>query len=246
MITCSRTISRRLGMLAVAAVAATACSRGSEYASSDSTNANSATTNANSAMAPGADTATTIRGTVASITPTDVVVATQSGNVTVKLTQPFQVFDREPGKIDDVKDNVFVGVTSVKQPDGSEVATEIHTFPDALRGLGEGTRIMTANPNAAAGASSRMTNGAVTESRMSNGTASRMSNGNVANANGSTLVVQFAGGSQTVTVPKNIKVTEIKPTSKALATGDQIVIMAKKNDDGTFSASSALIAPKRP
>lgn len=242
MITNSRTMSRQLGMLAVAAFAVTACNRGSEYASSDTTS----TTNANSAMATSADTATTIRGTIASITPTDVVVATQSGNVTVKLTQPFQVFAREPGKIDDVKDNVFVGVTSVKQADGSEVATEIHTFPEALRGLGEGTRLMTVNPNAPASASSRMTNGAVTESRMSNGTASRMSNGNVATANGSTLVVQFAGGSQTVTVPKNIKVTEIKPSSKTLATGDQVVFMAKKNADGTFSASSALLTPKSP
>jgi hypothetical protein len=227
----SRTMSRQLGMLAVAAVATTACNRGSEYASSD-------TASASSTMSSGADTATTIRGTVASISPTEVVVAQPSGNVTVKLTQPFQVFDREPGKLDDVKDNVFVGVTSVKQPDGTEVATEIHTFPEALRGLGEGTRIMTVNPTAAAGGNSRMTNGAVTESRMSNGS--------VANANGSKLVVQFAGGSETITVPQNIKVTEIKPTSKTLATGDQVVIMAKKNADGTFSASSALLAPKSP
>ncbi len=213
MITNSRTMSRQLGMLAVAAVAVAACNRGSEYASSD-------TVSATSTMG--------------------------SGSVTVKLAQPFQVYARESGKLDDVKDNVFVGVTSVKQPDGSEVATEIHTFPEALRGLGEGTRIMTVNPNAAAGASSRMTNGAVTESRMSNGSASRMSNGNVADANGSKLVVQFAGGSQTVTVPQNIKVTEIKPTSKTLTTGDQVVIMAKKNSDGTFSASSTLLTPKSP
>jgi len=239
MITNSRTMSRQLGMLALAAVAVAACNRGSEYASSD-------TASATSKMGSTSDTATTIRGTVASISPTEVVVAAPTGNVTVKLAQPFQVYAREPGKLDDVKDNVFVGVTSVKQPDGSEVATEIHTFPEALRGLGEGTRIMTVNPNAAAGASSRMTNGAVTESRMSNGSASRMSNGNVANANGSKLVVQFAGGSQTVTVPQNIKVTEIKPTSKTLTTGDQVVIMAKKNGDGTFSASSALLTPKSP
>lgn len=242
MITSFRPAPGVFGTLAVAVIAVTACNRGSEYASSDSASASST----NSTMASGADTATAIRGTVASITPTDVVVAAPAGNVTVKLTQPFQVYAREPGKLGDVKDNVFVGVTSVKQPDGSEVATEIHTFPEALRGLGEGSRIMTTNPNASAGGASRMTNGAVTGSRMTNGTASpsRMSNGTVATSNGSTLVVQYAGGSQTITVPSTTTVTEIKPSSKSLAVGDQVVIMAKKQADGTFSASTALLSGK--
>jgi len=93
------------------------------------------------------------------------------------------VYDREPGKLADVKDNSFVGITTVKQPDGSEKATEIHIFPEELRGMGEGSRMMAQNP-----AGGRMTNGAVSSSRMTNGAAtqSRMSNGSVASANGST------------------------------------------------------------
>jgi hypothetical protein len=36
----------------------------------------------------------------------------------------------------------FVGVTSVPQPDGAQRATEIHIFPEELRGTGEGSYLM--------------------------------------------------------------------------------------------------------
>src|SRR5213075_1177497 len=98
------------------------------------------------------------------------------------------VYDRSASTLANVKDNTFIGVTTVKQPDGSERATEIHIFPEELRGLGEGSRMMT--PATSGGGGNRMTNGNVSASRMSNGT--------VAGANGSTLAVQFAGGSQNV------------------------------------------------
>jgi hypothetical protein len=88
-----------------------------------------------------------------------------------------------------------------------------------------------------------MTNGAVSGSRMTNGavSGSRMSNGNVASTNGSTLVVQYAGGSQTITVPPNTPVTEIKVVSKALAAGDRVVIPATRAADGSLSTNRALL-----
>jgi hypothetical protein len=39
-----------------------------------------------------------------------------------------------------VKHNPFIGVTGMPQADGSQKAVEIHIFPDALRGTGEGHR----------------------------------------------------------------------------------------------------------
>ena len=219
-----------LGPLGAAIVAA-ACSQRADT-SSDTTSM--------STSAASADTAMMVRGTVASASPTQLVVATPTGNVTVALAQPVQVYSRQPATLADVKDNVFIGVTTVKQPDGSEQATEIHIFPEELRGLGEGSRMMNANGG---GAGNRMTNGAVSNSRMTNGTAaSRMSNGNVANANGSTLDVQYAGGSQKVTVPPNTAVTQIKATSKQLATGDQVVVPAKKGAGGSLSTNRVMIA----
>jgi hypothetical protein len=227
---------RRTVPFAVAAFAAftvLACNR-------ESGSANSDTTAAQGVSAAG-DSAANVRGTVASVSATDIAIKTDTGTVTIKITQPFQVYDRESGKLADVKDNSFVGVTSVKQSDGSEQATEIHIFPEELRGMGEGSRMMAQNP-----AGGRMTNGAVSSSRMTNGAASqsRMSNGSVASANGSTYVVQYAGGSQTIKVPPKTPVTEIKATSKTLAPGNQVIILAKRGADGSLSANKGMLAGK--
>jgi Domain of unknown function (DUF5666) len=212
----------------------TACSQRADTSTSD-------TAAGTSTSASSADTSTTVRGTVSSVSSTSIVVATANGNATVAVTPPLQVFARQPATLADVKENTFIGVTTVKQPDGTEKATEIHIFPEELRGLGEGSRMMNANAGGSSG--NRMTNGAVSNSRMTNGTAaSRMSNGNVANASGSTLDVQYAGGSQKVTVPPNTPVTQIKATSKSLAVGDQVAIPAKKAADGSLSTNKVLLA----
>lgn len=131
----------------------------------------------------------------------------------------------------------------MKQPDGSERATEIHVFPEELRGVGEGSRMMAPNTSAAA---SRMTNGSVSASRMTNGAVSqsRMSNGSVTSTSGSTLVVQYAGGSQNVTVPPNTPVTELKLASKAVAAGDQVAVLAKKAPDGSLTSNKAISTAK--
>src|SRR5262249_32151755 len=117
-----------------------------------------------------------VRGVVSDVTSSSLVIKTDTGNVTLALAGPPKVFDREPGSLSDVADNAFVGVTSVKQPDGREQATEIHVFPEDLRGLGEGSHMM--EPSAGP-SGNRMTNGSVQGSRMSNGT--------VSSANGGTL-----------------------------------------------------------
>ena len=229
---------RRSAVLMIGVLVAGACSRESGSVQSDTTSAQAAP--------PATDSVANIRGTVASVSATDIVITTDTGKVTIKLTQPFQVYDRAPGKLADVKDNSFIGVTTVKQPDGTEQATEIHIFPEELRGLGEGSRMMTQNAGGGGGAAGRMTNGAVTGSRMTNGTASpsRMSNGSVTNATGSTFVVQYAGGSQSVKVPANTPVTEIKATSKTLAAGNQAVIIATRAADGSLSSDKGLLAGK--
>ncbi len=197
--------------------------------------------------------ATLVRGSVARVSGSDLVIQTPTGSVTVKLTQPFQVYDRVPATLADVKDSDFIGVTTVKQPDGSEQATEIHVFPEALRGLGEGSHMMTQGPQ---GGGSRMTNGAVSGSRMTNGavsgsrmtngavSGSRMSNGSVASANGSSLVVRYAGGSLKVAVPPRTQVTRIRASSRPLAPGDQVVVPATKGADGSLATDKALLTGK--
>jgi hypothetical protein len=183
-----------------------------------------------------------LRGTVTSVSPTQLVLKSDTGAITVTIAQPFHLYTRGPSDLAHVKESTFIGVTTVKQPDGSERATEIHVFPEELRGLGEGSRMMAPQASAAA---SRMTNGNVSASRMTNGTAqSRMSNGSVSSTNGSSLVVQYAGGSQNVTVPPNTPVTELKLSSKTVAVGDQLAVMATKAADGSLTADKAVSTAK--
>ena len=180
-----------------------------------------------------------LRGTVTSVSATQLVLKSDTGAITVTIAQPFHLYTRAPSDLSHVRESTFIGVTTVKQPDGSQRATEIHVFPEDLRGLGEGSRMM--SPQASA-AGSRMTNGNVSASHMMNGTASQsmMSNGSVSSTNGSSLVVQYAGGSQNVTVPPNTPVTELKLSSKNVAVGDQLAVMAKKAQDGSLMADKAV------
>jgi hypothetical protein len=226
------------------------CSKASDSAKMDTSAPQGAPAVGSSAVTPAADSMSMIRGTVTRVSSSEVVLKSDSGaSVTVRVAAPLQVFSRGPGDLAHVTQNSFIGVTTVKQPDGAERATEIHVFPEELRGLGEGSRMMTAPggaaPSGGGSAASRMTNGSVSTPATSSGTAaSRMSNGSVASTNGSTLVVQYAGGSQTVTVPPKTPVSEIKLAAKPLAVGDQVVFVATKASDGSLTSSKALVMKK--
>lgn len=234
----TRLAHTRLARVATSSIALVACIG---VACKSNANGNASDSAAGeSAPSSAADTAPSVRGTVASLSASDLVVTTGTGSVSIKMAEPFQVYDREPGTLADVTNNTFVGVTSVKQPDGTEQATEIHIFPDALRGLGEGSRMMTQSATAGgAPAGSRMTNGTATTDG-----GSRMSNGTVSSTNGTSIVVQYAGGSQSIVVPANTPVTRIAPSSTPLAVGNNVVVLAKKQSDGSLSANAALIASR--
>jgi hypothetical protein len=168
---------------------------------------------------------------------------TGSDVMTVKLVQPFHLYARVPGDLSHLKDTNFVGVTSVKQPDGTERASAIGILPEELRGVGEGSYMM----NQAAGATpSRMTNGNVSASRMTNGTASesRMSNGSVKRTDASTLTVQYQGGVQKVTVPPDTPVNEFQLSTTKPVVGDKVFVWARKDSDGSFSSSKGILAGK--
>ena len=204
---------------------------------------------------------TIVRGTLKDVSDSIVTLTTPTGDVRVALTTPVKVYTRAPADLARVSDHVFIGVTSVPQPDGTQRATEIHVFPEELRGLGEGSRPM-APPSAASGSS--MTNGSVSDSRMTNGSAT-MTNGSASMTNGSatmtngaasmkngtsggagrTMTVAYNGGSQTITVPPNVPVTEIVATSAKLAPGANVVIPAAKRPDGTLTTSRVMLADAR-
>lgn len=233
----SRVFSRLLTSTAptallVAAGAILGCSKGGTSSSGGMSGAMSDS----GAMTPstGASNLSPVRGSIASVTDSMLTVSSDSGPVKVATATPLEVYARVPAKLSDVKENSFVGVTSVAQPDGSQRATEIHIFPDKLRGTGEGSYLMTQQAGASGGNKSTMTNGTVRTPRMTNGTISGQSGG--------TLTVQYNGGTQTIAVPANVSVTAIAPTQTKLTQGSKVIVLASRQPDGTLKASAAMLA----
>ncbi|WP_433983941.1 hypothetical protein RBB78_00460 [Tunturiibacter empetritectus] len=76
-----------------------------------------------------------------------------------------------------------------------------------------------------------MTNGSVSRPA---GSHSRMTNGTVQNSNGTTLVVNYQDGSQTISVPPGVPVTEVVPQQVTFTPGDAVYATTKKLPDGTL------------
>jgi hypothetical protein len=188
---------------------------------------------------PSASAITPVRGKLVSMSDSILTVTTANGEVRVALVQPVHVYTRQPAQLARVTDGSFVGVTSVPGPDGAQRATEIHLFPEELRGTGEGSYLMGQQGGEAN--SARMSNGTVGASRMTNGAASRMTNGAAAGQSGGTLTVNYNGGSQTITIPSGVTVTAIVPTQTKLAAGEDVVALADKQPDGTLRASRVIL-----
>jgi hypothetical protein len=229
-----------LTVLIATSALALSCSK-HEGSSGEVAKDTSATTAASAPAASSASPDSIVRGTVKDVSDSVLTLSSPSGDVRVAVTQPLKVYSREPGDLSRVTDRSFVGVTSVPQPDGSQKATEIHVFPEELRGLGEGSRPM---GQQAGGGRSTMTIGNVASSRMTNG-AARMTNGTASGAAGGTITVEYSGGSQTITVPANVPVTVIAPTSTKLTSGASVVVPAKKQSNGTLGASLVILAASR-
>jgi len=176
-----------------------------------------------------------ISGTVERASAGELAIKPRTGSdiMTVKLVQPFHLYARVPGDLSHLKDTSFVGVTSVKQPDGTERASAIGILPEELRGVAEGSYMM----NTPAGATpSRMTNGAVSQSRMSNGIAKREEE--------PTLTVQYQGGVQKITVPADTPVNEYQLTATEPVVGDRVFVLARKASDGSLSSSVGILSGK--
>src|SRR6266511_3423460 len=75
----------------------------------------------------------------------------------VKMADNVAIRGVVKASLSDIKQNSFIGVTGMPQADGSQKAVEIHIFPEALRGTGEGHRQWDLMPN------STMTNATVAQ-----------------------------------------------------------------------------------
>ena len=152
-------------------------------------------------------------------------VGTSSGVVHVIVKQPLTTYKQIPSDLSHVASAPYIGVASAEGPDGKQVAKQIFIFPAELRGAAEGS-VLTDPPGATS--HSRMTNGTV--ARPSH---SRMTNGTVQKSGGTTLVVNYQDGSQTITIPPGVPVTLVAPQKVTFTPGDVVYATTMKLQDGT-------------
>jgi hypothetical protein len=150
-------------------------------------------------------------------------VQTPSGVIHVVVKQPLTTYKQIPSDLSLVAAAPYVGVASA-EVDGKQVAKQIFIFPAELRGAAEGS-VLTDPPGATS--HSRMTNGTV--SRPSH---SRMTNGTVQKSGGTTLVVNYQDGSQTISVPPDVPVTVVAPEKVTFSPGDVIYATTQTLADG--------------
>ena len=162
-----------------------------------------------------------VRGTIDSVNGSTLNVTARDGaKVTVKLAENAAVVGVAKASLSDVKQGGFVGITAMPLPDGTQKAVEIHIFPEAMRGTGEGHRPWDLMPN------STMTNATI--------------DSEVAISDGQKLVLKYKDGEKTFIVPANAAVVTFVPaTAAALTPGAKIFVVA-----GTKQADGTVLAPR--
>jgi hypothetical protein len=165
-----------------------------------------------------------VRGAIQSVDGQMLDVKGRDGTpLKVKLADDVKVLALDRKSMDDVKQGAFVGITATPQPDGTQKAVEIHIFPEALRGMGEGHRPWDLMPN------STMTNANIETA--------------VASSDGKELVLKYKDGEKKFAVPANVEVVMFAPAAVAdLKPGEKIFVAAgKKQADGTVLAPSIVV-----
>ncbi len=160
-----------------------------------------------------------LRGTIERIEGSNLVVKARDGSErTVALADNTRIVAIVKASLADVKPGTFVGITGMPRADGSQRALEVHVFPEAMRGTGEGHRAWDLMPQ------STMTNGNVEQT--------------VLGVDGQMLTVSYKGGTQKIMVPADAPVVAYMPAEKSdLKPGLKIFIAAaRQQPDGTLQA----------
>jgi len=171
------------------------------------------------------------RGTVESFDGTTLVMRTPDGK-TASITVPadLKISANAKAKLSDIKPGDFVGSAADKGPDGKLHAEEVHIFPEAMRGTGEGHRPMGPNPDRS------MTNGTVASSDPETRT---MTNGTVSATSGSgvvTLSIKYKDGDQMIEVSPKTPIVTIVPGDRSLLKPGSTVSVIAAQKDGAFTA----------
>ncbi len=108
-----------------------------------------------------------VRATIESVDGSMLTAKSRDGvEMKIKLADNAPVNEVVKVPLSDIKPTSYVAITAMPQPDGTQKATAIIIFPEAMRGVGDGHRPWDFVPN------STMTNGAV-DNRVSRASTAR-------------------------------------------------------------------------
>ncbi|KAB0563360.1 DUF5666 domain-containing protein [Pseudomonas sp. R11F] len=160
-----------------------------------------------------------VRGEITAVDGDALQVKANSGEeVTVNLTQATQVRAVTLARIDEIKPGSYIGSAAMPNADGTLTALEVHVFPPAMAGTGDGHRAFDLKEG------SSMTNGTV---------------GDLVVSNGRTLTVKYKGGEQKIVVPEGVPIVNLEPGDRSLLkAGVKVVLFAAKGPDGTITAQA--------
>jgi hypothetical protein len=174
-----------------------------------------------SAQAP----SVTLRGTIETVSADGgaLTMKTRSGDAaTVRVKPDLPIAAVVPATLADVKQGSFIGVAAVPAGDGALKALEVHIFPEALRGTGEGYRPYDLGPG------SSMTNGALSA--------------RVEGVEGPTLTVIYHGGQQTILIDAKTPIVGIAPGARAdLKPGVALIARGPRAEDGAIEAVRIIV-----
>lgn len=160
-----------------------------------------------------------IRGTIEKVDGQTLGIKSRDGqDLTVKLTPTAMIVAIIKAPLADIKQGSFVGITALPG-EGAWRAVEVHIFPEAMRGTGEGDRAWDLMP----------------QSTMTNATVSEI----VTKVQGHRLTLKFKEGEKTFDISAQTVIITYVPGDKAeLKPGAKIFIAAAvKQPDGSLEAA---------
>ncbi|CAJ0795278.1 hypothetical protein LMG7141_03068 [Ralstonia condita] len=159
-----------------------------------------------------------VHGNAVDVTDTSGTKATVALPANVSVTQVAPI---EPSAI---QAGSYIGTAAVRQADGTLRALEVHVFPEAMRGTGDGHRPYDL------GANSSMTNGTVEQA------------GPVTGARGRTLSVRYKDGEQRIVVPPEVPIVTFAPGRRdELKAGAHVVMFVRADAQGVLTAQRVLV-----
>jgi len=163
--------------------------------------------------------------------------------IAVKFGDNVRLSARSPADLDRIRPGAYIGTTAAPRADGMLYASEVHIFPESMRGTGEGHRPMDTGPG------NTMTNATVSSvaaakadarpgNTMTNATVAQVARGEPDRR----LTLTYPGGEKVVTVPVNTPIVMVEPADRSmLIPGAHVIVYATKQADGSLSADRITI-----